>query len=44
MPETEAVWFYVANAIAAGSDIDVIGDGDKIAMEMLKNMKIPKKK
>jgi hypothetical protein len=44
MPETEAVWFYVANAIAAGSDIDVIGEEDRIAMEMLKNMKIPKNK
>ena len=44
MPETEAVWFYVANAIASGSDIDVVGEEDKIAMEMLKRMEIPKKK
>ena len=44
MPETEAVWFYVANAIASGSDIDVVGEGDKIAMDMLNNMEIPKKK
>lgn len=44
MPETEAVWFYVANSIAAGSDIDVVGVEDKMAMEQLKNMKINKKK
>lgn len=44
MPETEAVWFYVANSIAAGSDIDVVGIEDKMAMDQLKNMKIPKKK
>ena len=44
MSETEAVWFYVANSIAAGSDIDVVGVEDKMAMEQLKNMKIPKKK
>jgi len=43
MPETEAVWLYVANAIAAGSDIDVLNEDDKIAMEMLKNMDITKK-
>jgi hypothetical protein len=44
IPETEAVWYYVANSIASGSDIDVVGEEDKMAMEMLKNMKIPKKK
>jgi hypothetical protein len=44
MPETEAVWYYVANSIASGSDIDVVGEEDKMAMEMLKNMEVPKKK
>lgn len=43
MPETEAVWMYVANAIASGSDIDVLDEGDRIAMEMLKKMEKPKK-
>jgi hypothetical protein len=44
MPETEAVWFYVANAIASGSDIDVVGEEDRLAMEMLNKMEIRKKK
>ena len=44
MPETEAVWIYVANAIAAGSDIDIVDEADKVAMEMLNKMEKPKKK
>lgn len=44
MPESEAVWLYVANTIAAGADINVVDDRDKAAMEMLNKMNIPKKK
>lgn len=44
MPEAEAVWFYVANSIASGSDLDVLDEDDRIAMEMLSKMEIPKKK
>ena len=44
MPESEAVWMYVANAVAQGADINVVSPEDKKAMEKLKNMNIPKKK
>ena len=44
MPESEAVWMYVANAVSNGADINVVSLDDKKAMEMLNKMNIPTKK